>query len=368
MPASSSAVALRDICILRLSALGDVCNLVPTVRALQQLSPHLNITWVIGPAEYSLLAGLEGVTFVVYDKKSGLAGMYRLRQQLIRQRQGRPFEVLLHMQAALRASVLSRFIPARRRVGFDRARAKDRQDLFVSEHLSPNPRSLVGEGFLDFARYLGASTQQLRWDIPIPEQAEAEAANWSKKHQPYLVLSPCSSERLRNWRNWHAEGYARLIDYAHQRYGLTTLITGAGSTAEKAMVDAIVQHARVPVINTMGQTSLKALLALIRDARLVVAPDSGPVHMAAAMNTPVLGLYVTSNPQRTGPWRGAEWVVNRYPDAVRQFLGKTVDDVSWGQRVRHPDAMSLITDEDVMARLDAIMAAPGPMQEPMNAD
>lgn len=354
-------MTVRDVCILRLSALGDVCNLVPSVRALQRAVPGIRITWIIGRAEYNLLAGLEGVDFHVYDKKSGLSGMLKLRRELLQARGGKPFEVLLHMQAALRASLLSRFIPARRRIGFDAERAKDQQHWFVTEQLPPHPRCHVGEGFLDFVHYLGVTQlSPLEWRLPIPEAAEQEAARWSSLHQPYLLLSPCSSNRARNWRNWSAEGYAQLVDHAHAVHGLTTLVTGGNSAMEKDMVDRITRFSKAPVINAVGQTSLKALLALIRDARLVVAPDSGPIHMAVAMGTPPLGLYVTSNPQRTGPWQMQDWVVNRYPDAVQQFLGKTPEQLGWGQRVRDPAAIDLIRVEDVIARLDAIMASKEP--------
>ena len=103
-------------------------------------------------------------------------GMLALRKELLSRRQGRPFELLLHMQAALRASMLSRFLPARRRIGFDMARAKDFQNWFVNEQISANPRQHVGEGFLEFVRYLGVQPQELQWNLPLSEQVQQEAA------------------------------------------------------------------------------------------------------------------------------------------------------------------------------------------------
>ncbi|HSH48235.1 MAG TPA: glycosyltransferase family 9 protein, partial [Halomonas sp.] len=86
-------------------------------------------------------------------------------------------------------------------------------------------------------------------------------------------------------------------------------------------------------------------------------PDSGPVHMANALDTPVVGLFATTNPERAGPWRWREFVVNRYPDAVREYLHREPEALPWGQRVRHPDAMSLITADDVIDKLEAVLAA-----------
>ncbi len=119
------------------------------------------------------------------------------------------------------------------------------------------------------------------------------------------------------------------------------------------------------VIDAIGGTSLKGLLALIDRARAVIAPDSGPVHMANALGTPVVGLYATTNPDRAAPYCWRDFVVNRYPDAVRTYLHKSPEEISWGQRVRHPDAMSLIHAEDVIERLEAVLdhAATHPERE-----
>ena len=340
--------------MLRLSALGDVCNLVPTVRALQRQWPEARITWIVGKGEHSLLAGLSGVEFVVYDKATGLAGMRALWQQLSDTR----FDVLLHMQQALRASVLSLGLKADLRVGYDKARAKDAQHWFTQRQLAPHPRAHVLESYLDFARLLGVEDLSLAWDLPVPEAAVEEARGITGE-APYLLISPCANPRLRNFRNWSAEGYAAVIEHAWRQHGLKTVLTGGGSTQERELGERI-QALCSPevVIDVIGETSLKGLLALIQGARAVIAPDSGPVHMANALGAPVVGLYATTNPDRAGPYRWRTFVVNRYPDAVRSYLHKDPETLPWGQRVRHPDAMSLIRAEDVIDRLEALLTHP----------
>ncbi|MGR2738600.1 glycosyltransferase family 9 protein [Billgrantia sp. Q4P2] len=354
----------RHIAVLRLSALGDVCNLVPTVRALQRQWPGVRITWIIGKAEHSLLAGLSGVEFVVYDKATGLAGMRRLWRELGDTR----FDVLLHMQQALRASVLSLGLKAKVRVGYDKARAKDAQHWFTHRQLAPHPRAHVLESFLDFARLLGVEDLSLEWDLPVPAEAFEEAAALTGD-TPYLLMSPCANPRLRNFRNWSAEGYAAVIEHAWAQYGLKTVLTGGGSTQEREMGERIVALSRPEaVIDAIGGTSLKGLLALIGRARAVIAPDSGPVHMGNAMGTPVVGLFATTNPDRAAPYRWRDYVVNRYPDAVRTYLHRELDEINWGQRVRHADAMALIRIEDVIGRLDALLARPNERKEEERSD
>lgn len=350
--------------MLRLSALGDVCNLVPTVRALQRQWPDARITWIIGKAEHSLLAGLSGVEFVVYDKASGLAGMRRLWRELADTR----FDVLLHMQQALRASVLSLGLKTRVRVGYDKARAKDAQHWFTHRQLTPHPQAHVLESFLDFARLLGVEDLSLEWNLPVPAEAFGEADSLTGE-RPYVLMSPCANPRLRNFRNWSAEGYAAVIEHAWAQYGLTSVLTGGGSTQEREMGESIAALSRPEaVIDAIGTTSLKGLLALIARARVVIAPDSGPVHMANALGTPTLGLYATTNPDRAAPYCWRDSVVNRYPDAVRAYLHQAPDEISWGQRVRHPDAMSLIRIDDVVQRLDALLALPHERKEEERPD
>lgn len=350
--------------MLRLSALGDVCNLVPTVRALQRQWPDVRITWIIGKAEHSLLAGLSGVEFVVYDKSTGMAGMRRLWRELNDTR----FDVLLHMQQALRASVLSLGLKAKVRVGYDKSRAKDAQNWFTHRQIPPHPRAHVLESFLDFARLLGVEDLSLEWNVPVPEAARDEAAALTGS-TGYLLMSPCANPRLRNFRNWSAEGYAAVIEHAWVHYGFKSVLTGGSSTQEREMGERIVALCRPEaVIDAIGATSLKGLMALIAGARAVVAPDSGPVHMANAMGTPVVGLFATTNPDRAAPYRWREYVVNRYPDAVRTYLHREPEEITWGQRVRHPDAMALIRVDDVVERLDALLMRPHDRKEEERSD
>ncbi len=342
----------KSICILRLSALGDVCNAVPAVRALQRQWPDAHITWIVGKLEQTLLDGMQGVELIPYDKRSGLRGIVKLRKQL----RTRRFDVLLHMQAALRASFVSLAVRADLRVGFDRSRAKDYQHWFTRQQIPPHPCSHVLEGFMDMARALGVQDDSLHWDMPIPETALQDASQLVGQAR-YLLLSPCSSQRIRNFRNWSVDGYAAAVKHAYQAYGLRSVITGGNSIIERDYAQGIAARVPEAVTNLVGKTSIKTLLALVKGAEFVMGPDSGPMHMATATGVPALGLYAGSNPDRTGPYLSRQWVVNRYPDQVRKVFGCDVADISWGRRVREPDVMDSITVEDVITKIDAVMGA-----------
>jgi heptosyltransferase I len=343
------------LCVIRLSAIGDTCHTVPVVRTLQARWPEARLTWVIGKTEHGLMRGLEGVDFVVLDKAAGWRGYAAVRRAL----RGRRFDALLHMHASTRANVASLFVDAPLRLGFDRARARDSQWLFTNRKIAAIPRRHVMDGLLEFAEALGAPRGDLRWDIPIPAEDRAFAAATLPSAAPALVISPCTGQRFRNFRNWSAESYAAAADYAAERYGAAVVLTGGRTPIEREYAARIGTRMRRPPIDLIGHTTLKQLLAVIERATVVLCPDSGPAHMATAVRTPVVGLYATSNRFRTGPYFSQHLVVDKYPEAVAREFGRPVEALRWGQRVRDPNAMSLIHVADVTAKLDAAFTERG---------
>jgi heptosyltransferase I len=112
------------------------------------------------------------------------------------------------------------------------------------------------------------------------------------------------------------------------------------------------------VLDLIGQTTPKQLAALLGRTKVLVAPDTGPVHIATAMGAPVVGLYAVARPVLTGPYNSQHLAVNRFPEAVRTILGKEVGEVSWKTRVKSPRAMELITVEDVLKKLEQVLGPP----------
>lgn len=352
MPAAPSppAIAPASICLLRLSALGDVTHVVPLVRTLQSAWPQVQLTWVIGKGEHRLLAGLPGVEFVEYDKKTGLAGMRALRREL-KQRLGPVgrFDALLQMQVAARANLLSAYIPARRRVGYDRSRSKDLHGLFVNERIADRPGIHVLDAIGSFCEPLGLHQNQVRWDLPVPDEAREWArAQWPQDGTPTLLISPCSSHVL---RNWPADRLAAVADHAASR-GWRVVLCGGRSDLERTTGDAILAAMRQPALDLIGKDTLKQLPALLERGHLLMTPDSGPMHIANAMGTKVLGLHAASNPARSGPYSDRRYCVDRYDDASRKYLGKPAAALRWGTKIEHDGVMDLITVDDAIAAFE----------------
>jgi heptosyltransferase I len=336
----------RSICVLRLSAIGDTCHALAVIRRLQDNWPEARITWIIGKTESALMSDIPDLDFIVFDKSGGRAAYRGLRAALA----GRRFDVALCMHASMRANLIVRSLPADLRLGFDRARARDFQWMFTNGRIPAAQGEHAMEAMMAFATAIGAEETELRWEIPLPDSDLAFAAQYADGDHPLVVISPCSSQRARNFRNWRIENYAAVVEHLESRYGARVALTGGRSDLERRYGQRLAEVS--DAVDLTGETSLKQLAALIAKADLVICPDSGPAHMATALGTTVIGLYATSNPARTGPYLSQKYTINRYPDAISQYLGKNVADVRWGQRVRDPHAMDLVTVRDVIDKVD----------------
>ena len=338
-----------SLCLLRLSALGDVTHVVPLVRTLQRAWPQTQLHWIIDKGGQKLLEGLEGVVFHVYDKRSGVAGMRALRKQLPEQ----GFDALLQMQVAFRANVLSAFVPAQRRIGYDRARAKDLHGLFINERIPDRPGIHVLDAIGSFCEPLGLKQESVVWNLPVPDAARDWArAQWTDEGSPVLMISPCSSHVR---RNWYPDRYAAVADHAAAR-GWRVVLCGGRSELERSTTDAILASMQAPALDLVGKDTLKQLPALLERADLVMTPDSGPMHIANAMGTKVLGLHAASNPLRSGPYSDVRYCVDKYDQAARRFLGKSARELKWGTKIEFDEVMDLVTVEDAIAAFERYRA------------
>jgi heptosyltransferase I len=342
----------REVCILRLSAIGDVCHVLPVLRTLQQAWPKTRFTWVIGKVEAKLVGLIPEVEFITFDKRHSLRDLGQFRTVIREQ----SFDLLLHMQLALRASFLSSYVRSPIKLGFDRRRARELQWLFTTHRIAPRDREHVMDSFFGFAEALGVHDRVLRWDIPLPGDARHYAAQIVHDEQPTLVISPCSSHARRNWR---AEYYAEVADYAASAHGMRVVVTGGPGKLERRMGEEIERRVQHPVINTVGRDTLLQLLALLQRADALLSPDSGPVHMATAVGIPVIGLYAATNPERSGPYLSRSWCVNKYDEAARKYLGRPANEIPWTTKIEKPGVMDLITPADVFRKLDKLMSQRG---------
>jgi len=200
-----------------------------------------------------------------------------------------------------------------------------------------------------FCEPLGLLQTQVAWDLPI----RAEARDWARAQWPddgvtTLLVSPCSSHRLRNWRS---ERYAALADHAVAR-GWRVVLCGGRSALERETADAIKAQAQCVPIDLVGRDSIEQLPALLARGDLLLTPDAGPMHIANGVGTKVLGLHAASNPARSGPYSDRRYCVDRYDDAARKYLHRPAADLAWGSKIEFDGVMDLVSVEDAIAAFE----------------
>jgi len=342
-------VTLIEICILRLSAIGDVTHVIPVVLSLQEQVPGIQITWVIGKIEAKLIGDLPGVEFIIFDKKAGRRAYSDLRRQM----KGRKFDALLNMQVAFRANLASACIRAKIRVGYDKARSKDLHSVFINRRIAPAQQQHVRDCLASFLEPLGLQAAPPKWLIPLTESDHEFARKHLASERQNLVISPCTSHAL---RNWPPERYAQLADHAVRVHGMKIILVGSPAPFEADYCAAIETAMNEKAHNICGKDTLKQLTALMSHADLVVAPDTGPAHIASAVGTDVIGLYAASNPNRSGPYNSLPWCIDHYGEALEMYTGKSVESARWGAKAEFEGAMDLIEVDEVCAKLDEWIA------------
>ncbi len=291
-----------------------------------------------------MLRGLDNVEFIVFDKRGGWTAVHELRRRL----RDRRFSILLHMQVAARANLLSKLIRAPVRLGWDRARSRDFHRVFVRQQVAQVPFQHQVQGFLEFPRALGIEIEEPRWDLPIETEAMQWAENQLSGRPNILLISPCSSHPLRNWQ---ADRYAAVADYASRQLGMNVVLSGGPGTLETDTAAAIERTMRSSCLNLVGKDTLEQSKALLKKAALVIAPDSGPAHIASALGTPVIGLYASTWSRRSGPYNSLDLCVDRFAQAAMKFRKSTAEALRWGTRIEEPGVMDLIDVRDVIEKL-----------------
>ncbi|GEM78160.1 glycosyltransferase family 9 protein [Vibrio superstes] len=339
--------APKSLCILRLSAIGDVCNTIAVVQSIQSQWPDTKITWITGKIEAQLLKAVPDIEVVVFNKNEGHRAYTKLWAQL----GDRRFDALLHMQYAIRASIATLGIKADYKLGFDKVRSQDFQTLFTN-HKVPSPKTMhVLDGLRAFAHEIGVQDTSAFWKLRYSSDDLAWAQEQLYPNKRNLVVVPAASKA---YKNWTVSGYAQLVKHAVNS-GWNVILAGSSAQVEIDLAEELLSAVSVNVLNLVGKSSLLQMLALLDRADLVIAPDTGPTHMANAMNTPVIGLYAHHNPKRTGPYNYLSYVVSAYEEAIKAETNVPIEKLDWRTRVKDENAMSRIKAEQVITMFDNVV-------------
>ena len=290
---------------MMMSALGDAVHVLPIVTAIKRSAPTSRITWVVeGPAS-RLMMGHPQVDEVVVARR-GLAGLRELAAAM----RGRKFDILLDLQVALKAGLATLVIPARQKIGFDRARARDLNWLFTSLQIPAHEPQHVQDQYAEFLTYLGIPFEPIEWNLgPWPGEEHLADSLLTGIGRPIASLGIATS---RDEKDWVSARWAELADKLHRDFGMQPVLLGGPAEKDQRIAAEIQSAATAPIISTVG-CSLRELVSVIHRSALVVSLDTAPLHMSVALNVPVVSLMGFSNPRRVGPCRRfTHLVVDRY--------------------------------------------------------
>jgi heptosyltransferase I len=337
---------VREVCIVLLTGLGDVVHGLPVVNALKRAHPEWRITWVVEPMPAGILAHHPAVDeVVIFQRRRGWRGVLELRRAL----RARRFDLTLNLNYLGKSIWPTLFSGAPRRVGFERGRSRDGAWLAVNEHLAPAPRRHTQDMFLEFLDHLGIHDYAVEWRIPITaEERAAQAAFFAPLgDRPVAAVVTASGMRP---KDWFADRYAQVVDALERDFGMRAVLVGGPGERETAIARETAALAETDPVWALGD-SVRRLLWLLDGSRLVIAPDTGPLHIARAIEVPVVGLFGHTNPWRVGPYRMYEQLwVDRYTDP-----GEAPDpSLAEPRRGR----MELITVQDVLDRVQRALREP----------
>jgi len=346
---------MKNICVLRLSALGDCCHALSIVQALQRNLPESNISWVINKNEYQLFRDIPGVDFIVVDKEN----LVKSFSKILLSKSRKVFDVMLNLHASASANFISLAIRAERKIGYDKARARDKQNWFCNEYIQPASNQHVADAMFGFLRHLNIKEDKPWWE-PLQLRPEEEIVKkYVSVKERICLISPCSSQRYGDKynRSWSVEKYIEIIRYLSEEKGFRVIVSGGRSPIETNYSEQIDNSDfENNVFNLIGKTSIREMAALVKLSDLVISPDSGPAHVSTVMGTPVIGLYAMSNPKRSGPFNSKSLLVNKYPETLAKYYKVSSEKVKWGKKVKDPRAMDMIEVADVCEKIEQFLA------------
>lgn len=298
-------LAPRHIALLKPSALGDIIHSLPVLTALRRRFPHARITWIVNSAYRSLLEGHPHLDDVLpFERGAVKAGLGRAVVSygtFLRELRRRRFDVVIDLQGLLRSGLMALATGAPRRVGLGSAR--EGASWFYTHIIPGTDRQKMHavDRYWRVAEAFGAGEGPVEFHVPIPDLArqwaEEQLRGWSR---PWVLVGPGSRWQTKRWLPRH---FADLARRAQEQFGGTVILVGGPE--EAVLAETVRALLGGPSLNLAGKTTLPQLAAVLARADLMIANDTGPLHLCSALGRPVVAPYTCTSIQLTGPYRSA---------------------------------------------------------------
>ena len=331
-------VPLRRVCIVMMSAVGDAVHVLPVINALKRHSPSVTITWVLQPGPATLVRGHRSVDeILIFDRSKGWAAFADIRRQLA----AREFDLVIDLQVYFKAGIVTKFTRAPVKLGFDHARARDMNWLFTTHRIPPHPQQHVQDQYFEFLTALNVPHEPVVWDLgPWGAERQWQREFFAAFDRPTAAIVVATSKPQKDWL---PERWAETIDALYADFGLQPVLVGGRSPRELEAERIIMERASHRPHSALG-SGLRNLVNILDGSSLVMAPDTGPLHMSVALERPVVSLMGYTNPKRTGPYRS-------YHDLIVDAYGEPGENYGITMENRL-DRMPRISVRDVLDRVE----------------
>jgi heptosyltransferase I len=324
--------------IVRLSSLGDIIFTLPMLAALRDTFCRSHIAWAVNERWKPLLEGNPDLNDIITLPNSSISAFFKCGKRL----RENNYTCVIDVQGLYKSALLAKLTQVKQRIGYSFSFAREgAASLFYSQRVKPTTKHMVDMN-LELAAAAGARISGPRFPLTIPGEAQNAVNQFltSLKISRYVVLSPGGG-----WLSklWPPDRFGELALKLWDAHGLRIIVNCGPGEAQLAEIVVANSAAAMPIIVQYG---IPETMALLRGAELVVAADSGPLHLANALGTPVVGLYGPTSPDRNGPYGGRDIVVRNLDDA----------DTTYKRENSYSEEMDSITVEQVMEAVEERLA------------
>jgi len=325
----------QRILIVKLSAIGDVIQTLPMLAALRRGFPQAKIDWLVEEEAAGILQGIPGLHRVLVSRRKSWQKRLGRREKIlatvremihfIHALREEEYDWVIDNHGVLKSGVMVALSRGRRKIGYQASSgiADEGNYLFTNERYKPlsiERHSL--ERYLDLVAQLGVSVADISFEYPVAkdflDEARKRLEQEGFQRRPLVILHP-----IAKWatKQWPEENFARLADRLSER-GAGIVMTG--SVQDAKIVERIMGMTRRPadILDLSGKTSLGELAGLFSLSDLVISPDTGPMHLAAAVKAPLIALFGPTAPWRTGPYGNGATVLRKDLDCSPCFKKK----------------------------------------------
>jgi len=337
------------ILIVKMSAIGDVIHTLPAANALREHFPSAHITWLVEEAASGIVKSHEAVDRVLVLKRErwlkGLAGTSCLESvkgifRFAKELRDTTYDWVIDFQGLLKSAMMVSLCRGKRKVGYNKTR--EFSYIVLNDRMPPfdmDKHAIFR--YLNLIQHLGVNTRGIRFNIPIGETERSNVRSMLRQ-KGWDAQSVISINPVAKWdtKLWPAENFSRLADMLIEGLGCFVIFTG--NKADKKEITKIISKMQNTCIDLSGQTDLKELAALYDMSRCMVSTDTGPMHLAAAVGTPVVALFGPTAPWRTGPF-GEGHEVLRTGLSCSPCFKKTCDSVACMKHIAVEQAFGAVS-------------------------